>query len=123
MGEVEDTIHTIFKNFKITFDLDTNNLTYSFDDSLFTEKDEFIHSTLASTLDTGNGPPIASTPLPGALPFFVGGLGVIGLFGRHRKSKKSCCRLAVMAAQYQIERPPQGGLSFYFGGGARCNSS
>jgi len=33
--------------------------------------------------------PVSATPLPAALPLFVGGLGVLGLLGRRRKRKSA----------------------------------
>ena len=37
---------------------------------------------------------IAATPIPGALPLFAGGLGVIGLLGRRKKMRKHAAALA-----------------------------
>ena len=47
------------------------------------------------TLTTNGGATIGTTPLPAALPAFVGGLGILGLLGRRRRKSKKQSALAV----------------------------
>jgi hypothetical protein len=55
-------------------------------DAGFTGDQELLvnNFTLNSDVDS---PPVASTPLPAALPLFAGGLGLIGMVGRRKKRK------------------------------------
>jgi hypothetical protein len=54
--------------------------------SLFFASD--IMGTNGNTGDVG-APNVSATPLPAALPLFIGGLGMMGLFGRRRKREAS----------------------------------
>ena len=59
---------------------------------------------------------VGATPIPGALPLFVGGLGLLGLVSLRRKQKGSPVAFAagfiVRANLSLCERPPRGGIFF-----------
>lgn len=57
-----------------------------------------IHGQYDSTVASGDllitGPSLATTPLPGALPLFAGGLGLVGFFAQRRKRKNTAATVA-----------------------------